>query len=105
VEALELQSILFARIEPLLAAGNDVMDLVRFGYRATSEAVFDCREHANEGDILGAFDCLARAISGHRTAKHVLSIIAEIGDTPVADLARLGITLSSSVLEDLGCDN
>lgn len=105
MNALELQAILFARIEPLVAAGDNLADLVRFGHQATSDAIIDCREHANEGDVLGAFDCLARAISGHRTAEDVLSIITEMADVAVADLARLGIALAASVLSDLGCDN
>jgi len=105
VEALELQAILFYRVEPLVAADDDIAALVRFGYQAASEAVIDCREYANEGDILGVFDCLTRATSGHRTAKNVLSIIEEMANKDIADLARLGITLASSVLSDLGCDN
>ena len=105
VEALELQAILFSRIEPLVAADDNIADLVQFGCQATSEAVIDCREHANEGDVLGVIDCLTRATSGHRTAKNVLSIIEEMANKDIADLARLGITLASSVLSDLGCDN
>ena len=104
IESLELQSILFARIEPIITSGNDVSELVRIGYRTTSDAATECREHANEGDVLGAFDCLARAISGHRTAKYVLSVIVEFGDAEVVKLARLGVTLSMSVLSDLGCE-
>jgi len=33
----------------------------------------------------------------------LLSAIVELGDTKVAELAQLGVTLSSSVLSDLGC--
>ena len=105
MQALESQAILFSRITPLVAEGDDIAALVRFGYQAASESVIDCREHANEGDILGVFDCLTRATSGHRTAKNVLSIIEEMANKDIADLARLGITLASSVLSDLGCDN
>jgi hypothetical protein len=104
VEALELQAILFARIEPLVATGDNIADLVQFGYRATTDAAIDCREHANEGDVIGVCDCLARVLSGHRAAKSLLSAIVELGDDEVAKLARLGIKLAMSVLDDLGCD-
>jgi hypothetical protein len=104
IQALEVQAILFARIERLVAAGNDVVELVRFGYRATNEAATDCREHANEGDIVGLFDCLTRVLSGHRAAKDLLSAIVELGDDEVGKLAKLGVSLSISVLDDLGCE-
>jgi hypothetical protein len=105
IEALELQAILFAKIEPLVAAGDNVADLARSGWRASSEAAGDCREHASAGDIVGLFDCIARALNGHRAAKNLLSAIVELGDAEVGKLAQLGVNLASSVLSDLGCDN
>ena len=105
VEALELQAILFARIEPIVAAGDNIADLVRFGYQATTDAAIDCREHADAGDIVGLFDCLTRVLNGHRAAKSLLSATVELGDAEVAKLAQLGINLATSVLTDLGCDN
>lgn len=105
VEALELQAILFARIEPLVAAGDNTADLVRFGYQATTDAAIDCREHADAGDIIGLFDCLTRVLNGHRAAKSLLLAVVEFGDAEIAKLARLGVSLATSVLSDLGCDN
>jgi hypothetical protein len=105
IQALELQAILFARIELLVAEGDDVVDLVQFGCRTISDAVIDCREHANEGDIVGLFDCLTRVLSGHRAARSLLSAIVELGNVEVSEVARLGISLAVSVLNDLGCDN
>jgi hypothetical protein len=104
MDALELQAILFARIEPLLAGGDNIVSLVRFGHQATSDAVIDCRGHASEDDILGVVDCLERVVGGHRAAKNLLSALAELSDAEVANLARLGVDLSSSVLRDLGCE-
>jgi hypothetical protein len=104
LNALDALSFLLIRIEAMVGKGNGVADLARFGCRAASDAATDCREHADAGDVLGVVDCLARAISGHRTARNVLSIIAEIADTAVADLARLGINVTLSVLHDLGCE-
>lgn len=104
MNALELQAFLFAQIEPLVAASDNLADLVRFGHHALSDAVIDCREHANEGDVLGAFDCLARAIKGHRTAKSLLSAIVDLADCEVGRLAQLGVNLAVSVMGDLGCE-
>jgi len=105
IQALELQAILFARIEPLLASGDRIAGLVRFGYQAISDAVSDGRGHANEDDLLGVFDCLGSVVSGHRAAESLFSAIAMLGDAEVSKLARLGINLSTSVLQDLGCGN
>ncbi|KLU21953.1 hypothetical protein EOS_32940 [Caballeronia mineralivorans PML1(12)] len=104
IEALELQAILFARIAPLLATGDNIADLVRFGCEATHEAVIDCREHANEGGALGIFDCIGHVISGHRAAKNLLSAIVELGDDEVGKLAQLGVNLATAVMSDLGCE-
>jgi len=101
IKALEAQAFLLSRIEPL--ADDDVAELARFGCRAATEAAAACHAHADECDDIGAFDCLSRVLSGHRTAKNLLSAIVELGDTKVAELAQLGVTLSSSVLSDLGC--
>lgn len=105
IEALELQSILFGRITPLVAAGDNVADIVRFGYQATTDAVIDCREHADAGDMVELFDCLTRALNGHRAAKSLLSAIVELGDAEVGELAQLGVNLGVSVLNDLGCED
>ena len=100
IKALEVQAFLFSRIEPL--ADDDVAELARFGCRAATEAVAACHAHADECDDIGAFDCLSRVLSGHRTAKNLLSAIVELGDTKVTELARLGVNLAVSVLDDLG---
>lgn len=105
MQALELQSHLFNRITPLVAVGDNIADIVRFGYQATTDAVVDCREHADAGDIVGLFDCLTRVLNGHRAAKSLLSAIVELGDAEVGKLAQLGVNLAVSVLNDLGCDN
>jgi hypothetical protein len=99
--ALGVAATLFSRIEAL--ADDDVAELARFGCRTATEAVAACHAHVDDCDDIGAFDCLSRVLSGHRTAKNLLSAIVELGDTKVAELAQLGVTLSSSVLSDLGC--
>jgi hypothetical protein len=100
--ALKVQAVMFSRIEPLAAAGDDVAALARLGCRALSDALTECREHADSGDILGVVDCLSRVVSSHRLAKNLLSAIVELGDTNVAELAQLGVNLAISVLDDLG---
>jgi hypothetical protein len=102
MDALELQSILFGKIETFRAAGDDVVELARFGARAASDAAIDCREHAESGDIIGAVDCLTRALSGHRVARNLFLTILEFGNSNVAEAAQLGAQLSTSVLNDLG---
>jgi hypothetical protein len=102
IQALELQAILFARITVQVADRGEVAGLARIGNLAADEAVIDCLEHADAGDVIGAVDCLVRVQSGHRTAKSLLSAIAEIGDTEVAEQAQLGINLAMAVLDDLG---
>lgn len=102
VDALAMQSFLFARIGALVADGDAIADLVRLGRRAADEDVIECCEFADSGDIVGAIDCLARVQRGHRIAKNLLSTIAEIGDAEVAKLAQLGVNLGMSVLDDLG---
>ncbi|CAD6514078.1 hypothetical protein LMG28727_00832 [Paraburkholderia kirstenboschensis] len=100
--ALGVLATLFSRIEPLAAAGDDVVDLARLGCRTLGDASTECREHANSGDVIGVVDCLSRAASAHRTAKNLFLGIVELGDTDVAELAQLGINLAMSVLDDLG---
>ncbi|MFM0663307.1 hypothetical protein [Paraburkholderia sediminicola] len=104
MEALALQSILFAKIEPLVVAGDNVADLARVGSRAAGDALADCRDHVSSGDVIGVVDCLTRAVSGHRAAKNLLAAIAEVGDAEVGILAQLGINLAMSVMSDLGCE-
>jgi len=102
VTALGVQSTLFSRIEPLAAASDDVADLARLGCRTLSDALDECRDHANSGDVIGVVDCLSRVVSAHRTAKGLLLGIVELGDTNIANLAQLGINLAASILDDLG---
>lgn len=99
---LDLVSILFARIERLVADGDDVADLARLGSRTASDALTECREHASSGDVIGVVDCLARTLSGHRVAKNLLLAIVEVGDADVGELAQLGVNLAASILDDLG---
>lgn len=103
IEALEVQAFLFSRIEPL--ADEEVAELARFGCRAATEAVAACHAHADECDDIGAFDCLSRVSSGHRTAKSLLSAIVELADAEVAKLAQLGVNLAASILNDLGIEH
>ncbi|MFC5427635.1 hypothetical protein ACFPTO_02235 [Paraburkholderia denitrificans] len=98
---LDLLSILFARIE-LLALDSDVAELASVGSRTLGDALIECREHAGAGDIIGLVDCLARTASAHRIAKDLLSIIKEISDVEIGELAQLGMTLASSILDDMG---
>ena len=100
--ALGVLATLFSRIEPLAAAGDDVAELARLGFRTLSDALTECREHADSGDMLGVVDCLSRVVSSHRLAKSLLLGIVELGDTNVAELAQLGVNLAISVLDDLG---
>jgi hypothetical protein len=100
--ALGVLSTLFSRIEPLAAAGDDVAYLARLGCRTLSDALTECRDHANSGDVIGVVDCLSRAVSAHRIAKNLFLGIVELGDTNVAELAQLGVNLAMSVLNDLG---
>jgi hypothetical protein len=100
--AMGVVSTLFSRIEPLAAAGDAVADLARLGCRTLSDALTECREHANSGDVIGVGDCLSRAVSAHRIAKNLFLGIVELGDTSVAELAQLGVNLAMSVLDDLG---
>jgi hypothetical protein len=100
--ALGVLSTLFSRIEPLAAACDDVADLARLGCRTLSDALTECRERANCGDVIGVVDCLSRVVSAHRTAKNLLLGIVELGDTDVAEQAQLGVNLAMSVLDDLG---
>lgn len=102
IKALMVQSTMFSRIGALVADGDTVADLARLGCHAVDDAVFDCREHAESGDIIGAVDCLERVLSGHRIAKNLLSTIVEMADSKVGELAQLGVNLASSVLDDLG---
>ncbi|MFL9994313.1 hypothetical protein PQR34_28990 [Paraburkholderia sediminicola] len=100
--ALGVVSTLFSRIEPLAAAGDAVADLAGLGCRTLSDALTECREHANSGDMIGVVDCLSRAVSAHSIAKNLFLGIVELGDTNVAELAQLGVNLAMSVLDDLG---
>ncbi len=102
MRALGVLSTLFSRVEPLAAAGDDVADLARLGCRTLSDALTECREHTDSGDLIGVVDCLSRAASAHRAAKSLLLGIVELADTDVANLAQLGVTLAESVLCDLG---
>ncbi|WP_321853861.1 hypothetical protein [Paraburkholderia tropica] len=104
MEALKLQSMLFSKIGALVDDGETVADLVHLGRRTADDAAIDCDEHAASGDIIGAADCLARVLSGHRIAKNLLSTIAEIGNANVAEMAQLGVKLAKSVFTDLGYD-
>lgn len=85
----DLLSIHFSRIEALVVAAGDVAHLARLGCRTLCDALVECHEHANSGDVIGVVDCLSRAISVHRIAKSLLLGIVELGDSAVAELARL----------------
>ena len=102
IQTLRAQAVMFSRIEPLAAAGDDVAALARLGCRTLSDALTECREHAESGDMLGVVDCLSRVVSSHRLAKNLLLAIVELGDANVAELAQLGVNLAISVLDDLG---
>lgn len=102
--SVDLLSRHFFRIESIVCAVGDAADLARLGGLTLHDALVECREHARSEDVIGVVDCLSRAVSAHRTAKNLLLAIVELGDTNVAELARLGITLVSSVLDDLGCE-
>lgn len=101
--ALGVVSTLFSRIEPLAAASDDVADLARLGCRTLSDALTECRDHANSGDVIGVVDCLSRAVSAHRTARNLLLTIAEMADSEICELAQMGVGLAVSILDDLGC--
>jgi hypothetical protein len=101
--ALGVQETLLSRIEPLASAlADDVADLARLGCRVLGDALSECREHADSGDMVGVADCLLRVVSAHRVAKNLLLGIVELSDTAVAELAQLGVNLAMSVLDDLG---
>lgn len=100
--SVDLLSINFSRIEALVDAADDVAGLARLGCRTLSDALTECRDHADSADAIGVVDCLSRAISAHRVAKSLLLAIVELGDTKVAELAQLGVNLTMSVLDDLG---
>ena len=102
---LDVLSLLFSRIELMATANDDVADLARIGGRAAHDGLADCRDHASANDVIGAADCLTCAVSAHSAAKNLLLGIAALGDINVAELAQLGVNLSVSVLNDLGCDN
>ena len=100
--AIAAISIVFGLMEHEVGCGSDVAAVARLGCRAAGDALKDCRDHASLGDIIGVIDCLACAVSAHRTAKNLFLAIVELGDADVAEKAQLGVALAESVLNDLG---
>jgi hypothetical protein len=104
VAGLKLVGLMFERIGRLTANDADLTELSRYGYRTISEMAAECADYAGSGDLIDAVDCLQRTVIGHRAAKNLLLTIVEFGDADVAKLARLVVTLTTSILDDLGDD-